>query len=199
VGIKPINQITNSEYFNDIIIKSVTDLEFKQFIYPPDFLKDKYTSVGRNISEWPHYELIKYLDNNLPLDDCDYVKRTRSGTLDFRNKGKILPENLKMVYRKRLNAIKKGEKISIKVCLVYDKFYTVADGKHSLAMAYYFNYHNLRFDVIPNLYFDTYFRWIFEKRIKNDKNFGKHNDFFRKAHEHRKKETDRIIESGFNK
>lgn len=198
VGIKPINQIANSDYFNEIIIKSTTNLKFKQFIAPPDFLKDKYTLIGREISEWPHYELIKYLDNNLSLDNCDYVKKYQNGTLDFRKEGRISIKYLKKSYQKKLDAMKKGEIFSIKVYLVHDNIYTVADGKHFLAMAFYFDYHNLRFNIIQNPIFDTYFRWIF-KKIKNDKDFRKHNDFFRRAYEYRKKEVDRIIESRPNK
>jgi len=197
VGIKPINQIVKSDYFNILVIKEVTDLDFKQIVAPPDFLKDKYTLIGKDISEWPHYELIKYLKNDLSLGRCDYVKRIINGTLDFRKKMKISTKNLKNVYNEKLTAMEKGQIFSIKVYLVYDNIYTVADGKHVLAMAYYFNYGKLRFERIEAPIFDTYFRWIF-KKIKNDKDFKKHNDFFRRACEYRKKEIDRISESGFN-
>ena len=193
VGIKPINQIVTSDYFNEVIIKSITDLEFNQFIIGPDFLKDEYTSICRNIDEWPHYELIKCLDNNLPLGNCSYVKRCQNGTLDFRKQMKISTRFLRNKYQERLDAIEKNEIIPIKVYLIYDNIYAVADGKHSLAMAYYFDYRNLRFDVIQNPIFDTYFRWIFEK-IKFDENFKKHNDFFWRIYEYRKNEIDRIIE-----
>lgn len=198
VGIKPVNQIANSDWFNEIVIKSVTDLEFNQCVLHPDFLKDKYTSIGKNISESPHYDLIRHLDNNSPLDGCDYFKRCHNGTLDFRKKIKISEECLKKYYQKKLTAMTSGEVFSVKVFLVYNNTYMIADGKHFLAMASYHNYPNLRFDIIYNLLFDTYFRWIFEK-IKKDKDFKKHNDFFRRAYEYRKAEIDRIGESGFNK
>lgn len=89
---------------------------------------------------------------------------------------------LKRKYQEKLNAMSNGEVFPIKVCLIYDNTYMVADGKHSLAMAYYFNYGNVKFDIIQNILFDTYIRWIFEK-IKNDKGFTKHSEFFGRAYE----------------
>ncbi len=198
IGIKPVNQMVKSNWFNEIVIKSVTDLEFNQLVATPDFLKDKYTLVGKNIIEWPHYELIKYLDENLPLDNCDYIKRCQNGTLDFRKKMKISKDSLKKKYLNKLNTMENNEVFSIKVYLLYDNTYIVADGKHSIAMAFYFNYSNIRFDLVQNLFFDTYFRWIFEN-IKNDSEYTKHNILFLRAYETRKKEINRIIKSGFNK
>jgi len=167
-------------------------------VAPPDFLKDKYTIIGKKINEWPHYELIKCLDTHVPLDDCAYIRRYQNGTLDFPKKGRISTKQVKNVYQEKLDAIEKGEIFRIKVFTVYDNIYTIADGKHSLAMALYFNYRNLRFDIIQNPIFDTYDRWIFEK-INNDKDFTKHNVFFRRTYEYRKKKIDSIIEEGLNK
>lgn len=192
VGVKPLNQIIKSDWYNEIvIIKNVIGLEFDRLTPDPDFLKDKYTLIDKSVSEWPHYDLIRRLDTNLPLDDCEYIKRCQNGTLDFRKKMNISERRLKNKYRTSLTAMTKGEFFIVKVFLVYDNIYSVADGKHSLAMATYFNYKNIKFEVIRNTLFDTYIRWIFEK-IKNDKDFTKHNDFFGRAYNYRKKVTDKI-------
>lgn len=198
VGVKPINQILKSSYFEDIIIEVNNALKFEQIIAPPDFLKDKYTIIGKSIEKWPHYELVRYLDNNLSLDNCDYIARCRNGTLDFRKRKKISIKYLKKCYREKLNAIKSNKTISISVCLAYDNTYIIADGKHSVAMALYFNYRNLRFNVLQNPIFNAYHRWIFE-RIKNDRDFRKHIIFFKKSYEFRKKEINKITKNGFNK
>ncbi len=186
VGIKPINQIANSDWFNEIVIKSVTDLNLNQIISPPDFLKDKYTLIGLKIDKLSHYELMKYLDKNFSLKNCDYIKRRKKGTLDFLKKMNISTKLINETYQKKLRAMKDGKFFLVKVFNVYDDIYMVADGKHSLSMALYFNYPNLKFNVIHNPFFDTYFRWIFEK-IKNNKDFTKHNNFFKKAVKYRKK------------
>lgn len=198
VGIKLINQIVTSNYFNDIIVEVKTNLEFEQLVAPPDFLKDKYTLVGKNISEWPYYELIKCLDKDLPVNNCSYIKKRQNGTLDFRKKQKVSIKKLKNIYQEKLDAMEKGKIFRIKVFTSYDNIYTVADGKHSLAMAFYFNYRNLRFDIIQNSTFDTYFRWIF-KKIESDKDFTKHNEFFRKVYVYRKRKINTIIEKKFDR
>lgn len=198
VGIKLINQIVTSNYFNDIIVEVKTNLEFQQLLAGPDFLKDEYTLIGRNISEWPHYELIKCLDKDLPVNNCSYIKKRQNGTLDSRKKQKVSIEKLENIYQEKLDAMEKGKIFGIKVFTPYDNIYTVADGRHSLAMAFYFNYRNLRFDIIQNLTFDTYFRWIF-KKIESDKDFTKHNEFFRKVYGYRKRRINTIIEKKFDR
>ncbi len=198
VGIKPINQLANSDWFNDVVIHSTTDLEIGQIVLPYDFLKDQYTLIGKHIGESPHYDLIKRLDTNLPLENCEYVKRCCNGTLDFRKRIRISQEYLRNKYQERLNAMSNGATFSIKACLIYENTYMVADGKHSLVMAHYFNYGNVTFHIIQNLLFDTYTRWIFEK-IRNHKDFRKHNEYFGRMYEYRKKETDRISTSRFDK
>lgn len=198
VGIKPINQIITSDYFNEKIIKISEDIKINQIIAPPDFLKDRYTTIGKNINQWPHYKLIECLDKKLPLDACDYVKRYNNGTLDFRKKAKIFKEWLNTNYQKKLNEMKDGKTFLIKVFNIYDDIYIVADGKHRIAVAAYFNYQNLKFEIIQNTIFDTYFRWIF-KKIENKKSYTKHKELFRRAYEFRKKEIDRIRNKWFDK
>lgn len=195
VGVKPLNQIIKSDWYNEVvIIKNVIGLEFDRLTPDPDFLKDKYTLIDTSVSEWPHYDLIRRLDTNLPLDDCEYIKRCQNGTLDFRKKFSISKDRLRKVYQKKITAMANGEVFSVKVCLIDNDSYIVADGKHSLAMAVYFDYPNINCELIQNIVFDTNFRWIFGK-IRNDKDFTKHNDFFRRAYQYKKKETDKIRET----
>jgi hypothetical protein len=194
VGIKPINKLFLSEYCDEIILETLPSLNIEKIVAHPDFLKDAYTLIGTTVSEWPHYELIKCIDGNLPLDTCDYVTRSRNGTLDFRKKMRVPVKSLKEYFQNRYREMKEGKTFTIKIYHVFEDIYTVADGKHSLAMAYYYNYSNLRFEVIRNLLFDTYYRWIFEQ-IKKTKDYSKHIDFFRRAYEVRKGEIDRICES----
>lgn len=199
VGIKPLNQIIKSDWLNEVtIIKNLIDLEFDRLTPFPDFLKDKYTLIDTSVSEWPHYDLIRCLDNNLPLNDCEYIKRRENGTLDFRKKFSISKDRLRKVYQKKITAMANDEVFSVKIFLIDNDSYIVADGKHSLAMSVYFKYPNINFELIQNLAFDTYFRWIFDK-IKNDKNFTRHSAFFRRAYQYKKKETDKIRETWFNK
>lgn len=199
VGIKPINQVITSHYFDDLIVGTTMDLKIEQCLANPDFLKDKYTLIGKNIYEMPHYELIRYLDNCLLQSQCTYFKRYQNGTLDFRRgKGKINEKQLKTRYQEKLIAMEKEEIFTMKVYLVDDDIYMIADGKHSLAMAAYFNYPNLRFDIIQNIFFDTYIRWLFE-RIADNEEFKKHHSFFKRAYDYRKRQINRIIEGEFDK
>ncbi len=187
VGIKPINQMIKSNYLNDVIINSTKKLKIEQCLAgTPDFLKDEHTSIGKDIYEMPHYELIQYLDKGLPLADCSYIIRYQNGTLDFRRKGQISNDKLKLIYRDRLSAMERGREFVLKVYPIDDNTYMVSDGKHSIAMAAYFNYPKLRFDIIPNPFFDTYYRWIFEK-VANKKDYKKHHLFFRRIKEFKKK------------
>lgn len=187
IGVKPINQMIKSEYLNDVVINSPKEIKIEQCLAgTPDFLKDEHTSIGKDIYEMPHYELIQFLDKGLPLADCSYIKRYQNGTLDFRRKGKISSEKLKRVYRNRLRAMAEGQEFALKVYSIDDNTYMVSDGKHSIAMAAYFNYPKLRFDVIPNPLFDTYYRWIFEK-IASKQAYKKHHLFFKSTMEFRRK------------
>ncbi len=197
VGIKPINKLFLSEYCDEIILETTSSLNTEQIVAHPDFLKDKYTLIGTKVHEWPHYELVKHLDNDMPLDSCEYVIRAKNGTLDFRKRMKVSSESLKEYSQKRNNEMKDGKTFAIRVYHVYDNVYTIADGKHALAMAYYYGYSNLRFEIIQSLVFDTYYRWIFET-IKNDEDYSKHITFFRRAYEIRKNEIDTIREGGIN-
>ena len=192
VGIKPVNQILTSDYFNDLIIKVSENIKIDQVVAPPDFLKDSHTTIGKKVADWPHYRLMECLDKGLPLDKCDYVKRCENGTLDFRKKEKVYEGWLNSNYEKRLKEISENKTFIIKVFNIYDNIYMVADGKHRLAVAEYFDYQNLRFEIIQNGLFDTYSRWKF-KKIENRINYIKHNELFGRVYDFRKRTIDKIV------
>lgn len=196
VGLKPVNKVIKSDYLNEIVLSSTTDLRGDQIVAGGlDFLTDPLTLLGKSVHEMPHYELIKYLDKGLSLSDCDYVKRSETGTLDFRRTRAINEGRLKARFKEKLKAMDRNEVFVIRPWLIDENSYMIGDGKHSFAMATYFNYKNLRFEIIPNLFFDTYYRWVYDK-ISNNQEYKKHHNYFEKARDFRKKEIDRMIDSG---
>jgi len=170
-----------SHTLNLDLVKERGHLRADQIISFPDFLKDAHSILGQPIQAWPHYDLIKCLDHNQPLEDCDYVKRCRSGTLDFRIKMKISTESLRGKYREQIQRMERGETFQIKVCRAYDDQYVITDGHHTVAMMSYFNYPNLQYFDSVNLVFDSFYLWVFSL-IKNDPSYRLHNQFLQKTH-----------------
>jgi hypothetical protein len=182
IGVKPVNQLVKSRYFNDVIIKRVK-IDPEALTYPPDFLRDPYTLLGKPIMEWPHYKLIDAIDKKKPLQSHEYFTRMKKGILDLRQKMSLPESYIFEEYRKKLKMIETGQPFEIKVYEISKGKYTVADGKHSIAMACYFNYDNINFSLIPSLIHDSYYRWIFNF-IENNNNFLKHHKFLNESYEY---------------
>ena len=194
-GMKPVNQLSDSDNFRMKILRADHNLPMDKIIANPDFLKDRYSSVGTAVDSWPHMSLVRAIDTRAALDDCEYIKRARTGTLDFRKKYRPACSFLMKRFNDKLGVIKRNGALDVYVCEVFDGAYMAVDGKHSLAMARYFGYGNINYRVVDNVIFEAYFMWIFGK-IARDKDFTRHADFFRRSREFRKRQIDSIVKEG---
>lgn len=193
MGLKTINSYVNSGHFNFRVLKTFPNMDIKKIISTPDFLKDKFTLLGTAVEEWPHLELIEYLDQNKQLQYCDYVRRMQLGILDTRWRKKVSIKQLKIKYQQELEQMKKGSTLAVRIYHAYNDTYAVADGRHALAMAYYFNYPKVRYDLVFSPLFDSMFLKLF-KILENDREYTKHQEFFKRVYEYRKREVDQITQ-----
>lgn len=110
-------------------------IEPSQLFLGPDFLKDKYTLLGRCITDSPHIGFVSALMNNEPIEDTEYIQRFLNGTLDWRSPT-IMPKDKMCFYNKfehSLSEIQSGEYTPVTVYLQGGKYY-IYDGKHRAAL-----------------------------------------------------------------
>jgi len=186
VGLKPINQLDNSDHYPSKVIEVKNDVKPSDIICCPDFLKDKYTSLGKIVKEWPHYKLIETFDKGADIGKCDYIKRAVSGTLDFRKKMTPDVRVMKEHYQRILKEINEKKTLEVYVVNAGNGRYMAVDRKHTLAQAVYFSYGNIIFKVIENIMAGPYYMRVFD-RIKDDKEYSAHIDFYGSLSEHGKR------------
>lgn len=133
LGVKNINaSLLLNQYMR--VNEEVTLIPSQLFL-GPDFLKNKYTLLGRCITESPHIGFVSALMKNEPIEDTEYIRRFLNGTLDWRSPT-IMPKD-RMCFRKKfersLSEIKSGEYPPAVVYLQGGRYY-IYDGKHRAAL-----------------------------------------------------------------
>ena len=142
-----------------------------------DSLKDKYTHVGKNITESPHYELIDCCAKN-DLENSIYVEFEKEGCLDGRT-GFVLPDFYEYhmkIYEQAKKRMETNTTTPIRVYLV-DGSYYLFDGKHRAALYAYFKKESIPAIVVPT-------SLVVNKKFiifKLGKNFSKNKELAKKA------------------
>jgi len=145
----------------------------------PDNLKDKYTLLGRPISNSPYIELMQFLNTGKGIKNIEYIKRVKNGTLDIRRAHSIDKQYIRSFRNKfesRKSLIQKGLYNPIKCFLVNGEYY-VADGKHMAALCRILNVTPKCVDV-SSLQYDSWFLWIYDKMQKKPDEYRKHLSYF---------------------
>lgn len=100
-----------------------------------DYLDDKYSLLGINIAESPHYHFLKAIKNGDNITETDYYRRAENGTLDVR-RGRVQKKRLEhymLRYTERLKEFQNGTLAPVLVYQLCEKYY-IYDGKHRAAL-----------------------------------------------------------------
>lgn len=182
VGIKCSNSIIANVKYTKLEEKY---LPSDQLFLGVDFLKDKFTLCGQSISDSPHYNLMKALDNNEPIKTTDYWRRIKNGTLDSRSKSNPIKKEVEYFYsqfKKRKDEVLSGQYEPISVFFFDDRYY-IEDGKHRAALCAYLK-KDVRCNIISSdCMLDSYRMWNF-RCLMNKKDYSINTCFFeRLVHE----------------
>ena len=143
----------------------------------PDYLKDEYTLLGCPISESPHYEFIKTIQEGSNINDTDYIRRYLKGCLDWR-RGNIMPRNkdyFKNKFAHSLEQIKNNDYTPVVVYRQNGKYY-VYDGKHRAAFCSLLGV-PVRCVEVGNDFVNTGLWHYMFSLIERDTNYKKHYRF----------------------
>jgi hypothetical protein len=183
VGIKPVNQLISSDFF-ELYQGARTSQDTGNLFLSFDGLKDRFSLMGTPITESPHYAFIKALECGNDLHSTEYVERMEAGTLDFRPATRLMKRNInkfQSIFQQKKEEIY-SRKIpqEIKALLLNGKYY-IADGKHRAALCAMYGLPIMVKDVTPIIY-DSYFHWIHNKMQRHPQQYKKHLDFFSLAY-----------------
>ena len=147
-----------------------------------DGLKDKYTLLGKPITDSPHMQFVELLKNNQKILDSEYMHRLQSGTLDLRQRKKISASKMKEFYTyfyRNSADIDNGSNKPIRVVCIGEKLY-IADGKHRAAMCGLENKAVKCIDATKLIY-DSFYMWIIRKMKTREKDYRIHLSFYDEA------------------
>lgn len=135
IGIKNLNMLPltrryGSEAENDNpIFVTPSDLYLG-----PDYLKDKYTLLGKCILESPHYDFMRAINDNMDITQTEYYSRIVAGKLDGRHRQR---KRNKMFFHSKKQeaevAIDNGIYAPVKIYKWKERYY-IYDGKHRAAL-----------------------------------------------------------------
>ncbi len=132
VGVKGVYGISGGQ--PRICSPDIFYLEPSELYLGLDYLKDKYTLLGREIRQSPHYLFMKAIQNKMDLSQTDYIRRYESGTLDWRI-GVPKHRSFKYYYTKYQEREKElNNRVSPVLVYKIDNNYYVFDGKHRAAL-----------------------------------------------------------------
>lgn len=179
VGFKTINVglfkspqpvLTNSN--NDTIMINPADL-----FLSIDYLKDDFSLLGCNILDSPHLDLMKSIDNGKDINETDYIKRFRSGTLDARYPHFARDISFFLhTYKARRDKIDSGEIEPIHVYKVGNICY-IKDGKHRAALCAYLG-RPIECHVLDNGKMVSTIGRIVSNMMATKKEYSKHIELF---------------------
>lgn len=181
VGIKSTNQLISSDALKFFQTESRCNIDGKSLHIGFDGLKDEFTLINRKIMDSPHFELMDLLCNNKDIMESEYIKRTLSGTLDFRFRRKIDKQYLDHIHEKfeqKLLLIKLDEYEPVKVINVNGQYFII-DGKHTAALCSYL-------EIAPKcveieyVTHDSFWMWIYRKMLKHKNSYKKNIEFYTK-------------------
>ena len=134
VGIKNIGakKILGAKAFNN---DSKLALSPKELYLGPDFLKDEYTLINKQLIDSPHYGLMLAIREKKDIRNTEYIRRFNLGELDWRH-SRPMPKNFEFYYKKYEDSMKAIIEGSYRPIIVYfqDNRYYIYDGKHRAAL-----------------------------------------------------------------
>lgn len=154
-GIKAYNKPVF--YLSGSIPTKIMDLDPNDLFLGFDGLYDNYTLIDVPIGQSPHYELVRRLNDNLRIEDCDYLKREEKGTLDGRLGRKTVNDDFSRLTNQFLNSKQAIESGNYAYPIVYqlNKRYYIMDGKHRAAVCKLLGV-NVRCEVIDLVAIKSY-------------------------------------------
>ena len=179
VGIKCTNQLLSSDMFKYFVAGETKYVPAKNLWLAIDGLKDSYSLIGRPVADSPHFELMQLLQEGSDPRHSDYFRRVVDGTLDFRLAKKIglnYIRFLRKIYSSNIDSIQTENYQAVKVFKVGDKYY-IADGKHTAAMCALVGI-NAKCINVSLVVYDSFFWWVYQKMLKNQKSYSKHIEYF---------------------
>jgi len=181
-GIKCYNQLISSSQLQKFATGSQFVLSTSELHIGFDGLNDTTTLLDTPIASSPHFDLVQAIDQNEARVTCDYLRRIRQGTLDFRPKNAFGAdlENLKTKFfeMKRLSMANQID--AVKTFEIANKFYVI-DGKHRAATCHLLGLDIACQDITPAIY-DSFYHWIYRKMKRKSISFMKHIRWFDAAY-----------------
>ena len=183
-GIKCTNQLLSSDLFKFFEGFSVDEVRTSNLYIGFDALVDSSTLLGERLEDAPHVGLMHHLSQAEDIEHCDYVRRVRAGTLDFRPRqhvGPVQKTALAESFRKARESVESGSYDPIQVCTIDGKHY-IANGKHRAALCVILGIQPICVDV-SLVMFDSFYWWVYHKMKKRESVFQKHIAWFDRAKE----------------
>lgn len=169
-----------------IALRDAFKLDKPEFILNPedmlldmDFLRDEYTLCNCPITDSPHYELMRTLSQGGDIAKTSYIRRFRTGTLDWRNPMIVSSKDIhhfEQTYSKRCQEIQSDTYLPIQV-YNYNGRYYILDGKHRAALCALMGRQVRCIEVSHDFLYDSFNAWMFEKMKTEPNSFKKNIEF----------------------
>jgi len=169
-GITGISQPRTTPISNETFI-----LESNELYLGVDYLKDRYTLLGCNLLDSPHYNFLRAIRDNEDLLKTDYLIRFEKGTLDGR---RGMPKQKKInkyieKYKIRQSELERNQLAPVLVYKIAGSYY-IYDGKHRAALCALNDKPVVCQQVNVNLFVGKY------DLIKQDREYQKHHELYQK-------------------
>ena len=177
VGLKVFNPRIGNESLDKYYGQQVMLPSNENLYLLPDFLFDNYTLLDTEISDSPHYELMKKLQEGQPILETEYISRSNTGTIDMRPSYKFKESFYRSLWEERMKDVESGTIKPILIVKVRGSNY-ILDGKHRAALLKLLNLDYpciLLENIDMKLYFDQLWKKI---KGKQSGRFKKHMAFY---------------------
>lgn len=178
-GIKCVNRPVFYERLDYLAAPEIRLLVPEQLRLGFDGLKDTFSLLDTPLTESPHFDLMKRLNDGTDLRGSDYVRRIESGALDFRPPRRLRDKQLAarradfLEMRARIEA---GDYEPITVFSLDGRHY-IADGKHRAAVCALLGAGVRCRDASAGLH-DSFYWWVLRKMEKTAEQYRKHIRWF---------------------
>lgn len=183
-GIKSYNQLVTSNHLSLFATGKPVNLPISELHIGFDGINDTRTLLGTPIAKSPHFQLVQAMENDEPLDSCEYFKRAVQGTLDFRPAQKIRNTQIQGAKKKFLESktlIETHQNFLVKTFTIAGRHY-IADGKHRVATYQLLGITQVPCqDMTPAIY-DSFYNWVYRKMKRRPDEFRKHIRWFEDAY-----------------
>lgn len=183
-GIKSYNQLVTSNHLSLFATGNPVNLPISELHIGFDGLNDTRTLLGTPIASSPHFQLVQAMENDEPLDSCDYFKRVVQGTLDFRPARNFRATHIQQAKKEFLASkalIEANRNFTVKTFTIAGRYYIV-DGKHRVATCQLLGGTQVSCqDMTPAIY-DSFYNWVYRKMKRRPDEFKKHIRWFEDAY-----------------